>query len=537
MLGAPVDARQFATTLDQVQPPTRGQNPQPERDDEDDVEDEEHDEEEENDENEGESTDGDDDRDFDFDNELDQKKACDRFDWRRAPPAQRDIPGNLATHGAAVRFAWSTNDEEEEGFGAPPKAKNAKAEPDAEPSPELQAEMERLRAAAAGAEALQVKGPRHFSGGKHQQDTEPFRHQTVCRAIGDSLLARLAVLRIDDFPGSGDPVFGTKHEQRRSFRAPDLFGELSAALSGSRASSLRKLTLQRGFVSAESLQLFLRTARPPLESLRCRGCLFHGRNFEPLVRAISGSIADVAKLEEFETDASIGGDDPFGLLADSFPNLKMLRAKRIFGRTDYKSALPRFTQLRRKLCKFPKPSHKLRGRPALDERGNVYWGITSDYHDDGYRGQGLWWDELDNTCECMEEWHVGRGVTKEQCLEFMDECGIDLDDELDDEECGLMEDDNCGRDDSEEETETIAAQLAVDMDPARGMVEVKASSLQGRLFAEVAMDPDKTPTRALFEQLAERYPCSPLALRLVLPSGRCLSAVETRSQVLSSVLE
>ena len=45
-------------------------------------------------------------------------------------------------------------------------------------------------------------------------------------------------------------MFGTKHELRRSFRAPDLFGKLADAFqgaSGARTPYLKKLTLQGGF--------------------------------------------------------------------------------------------------------------------------------------------------------------------------------------------------------------------------------------------------------------------------------------------------
>ena len=36
--------------------------------------------------------------------------------------------------------------------------------------------------------------------------------------------------------------------------------------------------------------------------------------------------------------------------------------------------------------------------------------------------------------ECCEEWRVGKGVTKELCLQFMAECGIELDNRIDDED-------------------------------------------------------------------------------------------------------
>ena len=224
------------------------------------------------------------------------------------------------------------------------------------------------------------------------------------------------------------------------------------------------------------------------------------------MKALSGVSAK--SLVEFETDAAIGGSDPFGLLADSFPNLRMLRVKYMLGKRSHLPALKRLTKLCERQCVLP--GDRLRGRPAVDtEKGIVYWGITSGRHCD-YRGDGLWWDELRNTCECMEEWDVGKGVTKEQCLEFMEDCGIELNNKLDDEECGMMDD--CFRSgvDSETELDTVVVQLEIeDSAGATGTLVIQARTMDGREFAQVTLDANKTLTRTLVEELASKYPCSP----------------------------
>ncbi|CAE7237493.1 EHMT1 [Symbiodinium sp. CCMP2592] len=146
----------------------------------------------------------------------------------------------------------------------------------------------------------------------------------------------------------------------------------------------------------------------------------------------------------------------------------------------------------------------------------------------------LWWDQLDNTCECMEEWGVGKGVTKEQCLAFMDDCGIGLHDELDDEECGLDEG-GCAVD-SETDEDTIVVQLEIsDTVGSEGALAIKARTMDGREFAQTTLDAKKTLVRTLIDDLAAKYPCSPLALRLVLPGGGCIDVLETANQVLAAV--
>ncbi|CAE7320223.1 ANKRD17 [Symbiodinium microadriaticum] len=461
-----------------------------------------------------ESANGDDDRDFDDGDDT----------------AQKPLPGLMVASGTKLRCNWVDPEKEDDFLQS---WKRVKVDP-VELEDSEKAALAQLLLASKACERLQLRGPQHPL---QKCPAVPQRHESILRAVSESLMGRLVVLRVDNFPGSGDPVFGTKHELRRSFRAPDLFGKLAEAFqgaSGTRSPSLKKVTLQGGYHSASSVCRFLQVVKPELESFRCRDCLFHGRNFEMLVRALSGT--SQKSLMEFETDAAIGGQDPFGLLADSFPNLKMLRVKYMFGKTGPLEALKRLKQLRKKQCVLPRESHRLCGRPAVDEEtGIVYWFITSERHDDNYSGEGLSWDELWNTCECMEEWAVGKGVTKEQCLAFMEDCGIGLDDELDDEHCGL--DVGGSAVDSETDEDTIVAQLEIDESVgSEGALAIKARTMDGREFAQMTLDAKKTSVRTLIDDLASKYPCSPLSLRLVLPGGGCIDVLETANQVLAAVL-
>jgi len=457
----------------------------------------------------------DDDRDFDDGDET----------------AQKPLSGLMVAAGTKLRCNWVDPSNEDLWRLMPRKKVKSEAEEGA---------LAELLAASKACERLQLRGPRFPQHAIREKWPEvPLRHAAILSAVSESLMNRLVVLRIDNFPGSGDPVFGTKHELRRSFRAPDLFGKLADAFqgaSGARTPYLKKLTLQGGFHSASSFCNFLQVVKPQLESFRCRRCLFHGRNFEMLVKAVSS--ASRRSLVEFETDAAIGGQDPFGLLADSFPNLRMLRAKYIFGKTGPLEGLKRLTQLCRKQCVLPREDHRLNGRPAVDtEKGMVFWCITSQHHDDGYKGEGLTWDELENTMECMEEWAVGKGVTKEQCLAFMEDCGMELNDDLDDEDCGMEKDDVGRRDvDSETDEDTIVVQLEIDSAGSEGTMAIKARRMDGREFAELTLDAKKTQMRTFIDDLASKYPCSPLALRLVLPRGSCISVLETAHQTLAAAL-
>ncbi|CAE7249334.1 unnamed protein product [Symbiodinium sp. CCMP2456] len=460
-------------------------------------------------------TNGDDDRDFDDGDDT----------------AQKDLPGLMVATGTQVRCNWVDPSKEgkllNSSFGT---SKKAKVDP-------AKASLDQLLAASKACERLQVKGPRRpdISTIGREGWPEIAEHQAIIvRAVSEALMNRLVVLRVDNFPGSGDPVFGTKHELRRSFRAPDLFARLTSTFRGSSGTPcLKKLTLQGGFHSAISVTTFLQVAKPQLESFRCRQCLFHGRNFEMLVKALSG--VSTKSLVEFETDAAIGGSDPFGLLADSFPNLRMLRVKYMFGKKSHLPALKRLPQLCARECVLP--SDRLCGRPAVDtETGIVYWGITSGRHGD-YRGDGLWWDELRNTCECMEEWDVGKGITKEQCLDFMEDCGIELNDRLDDQECGMMDDSFRRGVDSETEMDTVVVQLEIDNSAgATGTLVIQARTMDGREFAQVTLDANKTLVRTLVEELAAKYPCSPAALRVVLPGGTGIDPLEAANKLLAVVL-
>ena len=139
--------------------------------------------------------------------------------------------------------------------------------------------------------------------------------------------------------------------------------------------------------------------------------------------------------------------------------------------------------------------------------------------------------------ECMEQWAVGKGITKEKCLDFMKDCGIELDDQLDDEECGMLDDEMASDVDSEADQDTIAVQLEVDDSVgSTGHLAIKARTMDGREFAQVTLDANKTLVRTLVDELAAKYPCSPLAMRLVLPSGTCIDALETASKSLAAVL-
>ena len=461
-----------------------------------------------------ESCDGDDDGDFDFGS---------------SHTAQMDLPGLMLAEGTHVCCNWVDPAILEQSPHI--SGKKVKVDPVGVEENE-KAALAQLHTAASSAERLQVKGPRESPYCVRMRQLVPiYRAAAITRAVSESLANRLAVLRVDHFPGSGDPVFGTRHELRRSFRAPDLFGKLAAAFRS--GCNLRRLTLQGGFHSAESVANFLRVAKPPLESFRCRESLFHGRNFAKLLKALSSVSAN--SLLEFETDAAIGGKDPFGLIADSLPNLEMLRAKYMFGKTDSQQGLQRLSRLKKRPSRLPKSDHRLRGRPAVDaEAGVVYWCISSDYHDDGYRGEGLFWDELENTCECLEQWSVGKGVTKEQCLDFMEECGIELDDGLNDEECGMLDDAGIAVDTDVEE-DNIVVQLQLGDSSDAGELVIRATTLDGREFAEVTVDPNKTLVRTLVDELSARYPCSPLAMRLVTPDGSCIDSLEKGGQLVAGL--
>ena len=70
-------------------------------------------------------------------------------------------------------------------------------------------------------------------------------------------------------------------------------------------------------------------------------------------------------------------------------------------------------------------------------------------------------------------------------------------------------------------------QLEVDDSMGFGNLAIKARTMDGRDFAQVALDANKTPVRTLVDELASKYPCSTLAMRLVLPTGTCIDPLET----------
>ena len=99
--------------------------------------------------------------------------------------------------------------------------------------------------------------------------------------------------------------------------------------------------------------------------------------------------------------------------------------------------------------------------------------------------------------------------------------------------------DDCFRNgvDSETELDTVVVQLEIeDSAGATGTLVIQARTMDGREFAQVTLDANKTLTRTLVEELASKYPCSPAALRLVLPGGTGIDPLETANKLLAAVL-
>jgi len=250
--------------------------------------------------------------------------------------------------------------------------------------------------------------------------------------LGAAVAGSLQVLTLEGSLGAcADPIFGTPYElQRQALEAgKDVFAALAAAFEPSPGGCrLRRLKVSRGSFSAASFERFVRAARPPLEALEFESALLHGRSYPGIVAALCDAHPCPDRLVEFATNEHIGGEDPIALLARAFPGLRALKVKRLFG-----SGPPRgpeafrqlFPRLQASRCCLPRAMVKLRGGFKIDNDGGVQWFVTSDRHDDGYRGQGLSWSELDNTCECMFCWKVGHGVARQQVLDFMRECGIE----------------------------------------------------------------------------------------------------------------
>merc|ERR1740123_1272193 len=358
------------------------------------------------------------------------------------------------------------------------------------------------------------------------------RHRVMMDAIATATASKLIVLRLDDFPGRGDPIFGTRREICMSARAAghDLFGRLAMAFKSSGICALKRLTLEKGFVSAESLIHFLGTTKPALESFRARECLFHGRNYKSLVAALQKSSPG---LVEFETDACIGGSDPFGVLADAFPKLKMLRVKRMYGEVPRGEALKRMEHLCPELCKLANADQKVFGNFAISDNGVVSWFLTSSHHHDGYRGQGLWWDELQNESECAEVWKVGRGVTEEMVLEFMKECGIRRDKSIDMRDWML---DACIEE--EEECDTIAINVCVVKSGHGVKHSITATNLAGEKLAELSGLELATATIGqLLDEIVEKFKYNPLSVQLVFPNGSSVQAATHRFSTFQMLLK
>ena len=79
-------------------------------------------------------------------------------------------------------------------------------------------------------------------------------------------------------------------------------------------------------------------------------------------------------------------------------------------------------------------------------------------------------------------------------------------------------------------------QLEVD-DSTSSTVAIRARTMDGRQFAQVTVDTGTTLMRTLLEELASKYPCSPLSMRLVLPNGSCTDALASSTQPLGAILK
>jgi hypothetical protein len=370
-----------------------------------------------------------------------------------------------------------------------------------------------------------------FSCPKHKLIDPPASLTNLFDGIATALAQNLEILRIDNFPGCGDPVFGTNLEfkRREQAEASDIFARLAKNCQG-RAPKLRKLTLQHGHHSATSFSYFLAATTPPLEAFRCRGTLFHGRNFGSIVASMARSLPHPEKLVEFETDAYIAQPDPFRQLADAFPNIQLLRAVRTYSRATRDAALAKLRHMNWRKCKLAKANRKLRGNFVI-KGSDVNWFITSDHHDDNYRGEGLWWDRLDNTCECMETWRVGLGVTRDMVQSFMAECGIDVDDALDEDECGA--DDDSDIDGMDLELPTVVIQLAADHSPD-GPLVLRATNLAGDVIASARMTED-TPLVQWLEHVASQLKCGLLCLKPTLADGTTLDPAKDGCKSLATL--
>ncbi|CAE7237497.1 ANKRD17 [Symbiodinium sp. CCMP2592] len=140
-----------------------------------------------------ESTNGDDDRDFDEGDDT----------------AQKSVSGLMVASGTKLRCNWVDPSKEEQLMQS---WKRVKVDP-VELEDSEKGALAQLLASSKTCERLQLIGPQHPDLAVREKWPEvPERHVSILRAVSEALMSRLIVLRVDNFPGSGDPVFGTKHE-------------------------------------------------------------------------------------------------------------------------------------------------------------------------------------------------------------------------------------------------------------------------------------------------------------------------------------
>jgi len=170
---------------------------------------------------------------------------------------------------------------------------------------------------------------------------------------------------------------------------------------------------------------FLIAARPPLEAMIDVYALVNGRTFPRVVAALRDAHPCPDKFLELETQEYIGGPDPLGLLAAAFPRLEVLIAPRMYGSQSLRPE--RLSSLRQDVCIFPTDRHEqLYGSFRICEAfGEIMLSITSDHHGGFYSADGVSWAGMEHLCGQTFLWDVGRGVTHEQVLEFLYECGIE----------------------------------------------------------------------------------------------------------------
>jgi len=424
-----------------------------------------------------------------------------------------------------VHCVWQTSEEALAGS----RRKRKSADTDTAAEPKVGEDILDFQKHAAEVERVKVQGGPGY--GWAATVFKPWRmHAVMMDAIATAMASKLIVLRLDDFPGRGDPVFGTRREIRMSAQAAahDLFGCLAMAFRSGGNCALKRLTLQSGFMSAEALIHFLGAAKPSLESFRARGCLFHGRNYRPLVAALQKCSPG---LVEFETDAYIGGSDPLGVLADAFPKLQMLRVSRMYGEVPQGEALKRMKCLRRDLCKFAREDQALYGNFAISENGHVTMFLTSEHHDDNYRGEGLWWDELENLAECAEQWTVGRGVTEDMLRDFMEECGIWRRESIN----VTAQDDGPTE---VEEIDTIIVQVCIQKSGPGSQHSITATNLTGQMIAELSgLELATATVGQLLDELVQKCKYDPLSVQLVLPDGSSVQAATHRFRTFEGLLK